>query len=127
VLRLDPASGSCRALAIPRDTLTELPGYGETKINHALIVGGIPYQMLVVEQLLGIDLDHYALIDFTGFEGLVDAVGGIPVTVPQDITVDSSTIEIKAGPQTFDGDQALAYARYRGGADVDVGRVRRQQ
>jgi LCP family protein required for cell wall assembly len=126
VVRLDPVAGTCRVLAIPRDTLTELPGYGRTKINHALMVGGIPYQKLVVEQLLGVKLDRYALIDFTGFAKLVDAVGGVPVTVPQDIIRDSEVL-FRAGPQTFTGEQALAYARYRGGADVDVGRVRRQQ
>ncbi|MCO5220196.1 MAG: LCP family protein, partial [Thermomicrobiales bacterium] len=76
VLRLDPESGTCRGLAIPRDSLVELPGYGETKINHALMLGGIPYEELVVELYLGIEIDHYALIDFTGFEDLVDAVGG---------------------------------------------------
>lgn len=127
VLRLDPVSGACRALAIPRDTMAELPGYGQTKINHALMVGGIPYQMLVVERLLGIDLDHYALIDFAGFEALVDAVGGVPVAVPQPIVDGAGKEVFAAGAQTFDGQQALAYARYRGGADVDVGRVRRQQ
>lgn len=126
VVRLDPAAATCRVLAIPRDTLTELPGYGRTKINHALMVGGIPYQKLVVEQLLGLKIDRYALIDFAGFAKLVDAVGGVPVTVPQDIVQDGKVL-FHAGPQTFNGEQALAYARYRGGADVDVGRVRRQQ
>lgn len=126
VVRLDPVAGTCRVLAIPRDTLVELPGYGQTKINHALMVGGIPYQQLVVEQFLGIRLDRYALIDFAGFAKLVDAVGGVPVTVPQDIIRDGEVL-FRAGPQTFNGEQALAYARYRGGADVDVGRVRRQQ
>jgi LCP family protein required for cell wall assembly len=126
VVRLDPAANACRVLAIPRDTLTELPGYGRTKINHALMVGGIPYQKLVVEQLLGVKIDRYALIDFAGFAKLVDAVGGVPVTVPQDIVQDGKVL-FRAGPQTFNGEQALAYARYRGGADVDVGRVRRQQ
>ncbi len=126
VVRLDPRAATCRVLALPRDTLTELPGYGRTKINHALMVGGIPYQKLVVEQLLGLKIDRYALIDFAGFGKLVDAVGGVPVTVPQDIVRDGAVL-FRAGPQTFDGEQALAYARYRGGADVDVGRVRRQQ
>jgi LCP family protein required for cell wall assembly len=126
VLRLDPATGSCRMLAIPRDTRTELPGYGQTKVNHALLVGGIPYQRLVVERMLGIEIDRYALIDFVGFQKLVDAVGGVPVTVPTDVVANGQVL-FAAGPQSFDGAQALAYARYRGGADVDVGRVRRQQ
>ncbi len=126
VLYLNPVSGACRGLAIPRDSMVELPGYGQTKVNHALMVAGIPYQQLVVEQFLGIDIDHYALIDFAGFQELVDAVGGVPVTVPSDITEGDSTL-FSMGPQTFDGETALAYARYRGADDVDVGRVRRQQ
>ena len=126
VLYLNPSNGACRGLAIPRDSLVELPGYGQTKINHALMVAGIPYQQLVVEQFLGLDIDHYALIDFAGFQELVDAVGGVPVTVPSELTEGGSTV-FSMGPQTFDGETALAYARYRGADDVDVGRVRRQQ
>ena len=126
VLRLDPVDRSCRVLAIPRDTKVDLPGYGQTKINHALMVGGIPYQRLVVEQFLGISIDRYALIDFQGFQAMVDAVGGVPITVPSEIK-EGNQVLFQAGPTTFDGDQALAYARYRGGADGDIGRVRRQQ
>ncbi len=72
VLRLDPATGSCRMLAIPRDSRVDLPGYGLTKINHALAVGGIPYQELVVQNFLGITIDKYALIDFGGITELVE-------------------------------------------------------
>jgi LCP family protein required for cell wall assembly len=126
VLYLNPTTGACRGLAVPRDSLVNLPGYGETKINHALMLAGIPYQQLVVEGFLGIDIDHYALVDFAGFKELVDAVGGVTVNVPSDLT-DGGTTLFTAGTQTFTGDQALAYARYRGEADVDVGRVRRQQ
>lgn len=126
VLRLDPVAQTCRVLAIPRDTLVNLPGYGQTKINHALMVGGIRYERLVVEQFLGIAVDRYALIDFEGFRAMVDAVGGVPITVPSEITLDGNVL-FAAGPTTFDGEDALLYARYRGGADVDIGRIRRQQ
>jgi len=126
VLRLDPVARSCRVLSIPRDTLVDLPGYGETKVNHALMVGGIPYQRLVVEEYLGITVDRYALIDFQGFQAMVAAVGGVPIFVPEEIKVGDEVL-FQAGQTTFDGDDALQYARYRGGADVDVGRVRRQQ
>ena len=66
VAAYDSATNSCRLLSIQRDSRVELPGYGMSKINHALAVGGIPYEKLVVEQFLGIPIDHYALIDFTG-------------------------------------------------------------
>jgi LCP family protein required for cell wall assembly len=125
VLHLDPASRSCRILSIPRDTRTELPGYGQSKINHALLVGGIPYQRLVVEKLLGITMDHYALIDMPGFQELVDAVGGVTVTIPETITVEGGA-ELKPGTQRLDGAVALAYARNRSGPGGDLGRIKRQ-
>lgn len=126
ILRLNPKTGSCRTLAIPRDTRTELPGYGQSKINHALAVGGIPYEQQVVENLTGLKIDHYLLIDFNGFQDLVDAVGGIQIDVPEAFTV-SDDMWFEAGPQTMDGQHALAYARWRGGSDGDFGRINRQQ
>ncbi|MCC6943040.1 MAG: LCP family protein, partial [Thermomicrobiales bacterium] len=122
-LRLDPEAGTCRGLAIPRDSYVELPGYGKTKINHALMLGGIPYEQLVVEQYLGIPIDHYALIDFVGFAELVDSVGGITIDVPPEL----ASPAVEAGRQTIDGEQALLHARYRGGPDGDFGRIKRQQ
>lgn len=125
VLHLDAETGSCRMLSIPRDTRVELPGYGLSKINHALAVGGIPYQEQVVEQFLGIPIDHYGLIDFGGITQLVDAVGGVTIENPETFTKDGVTVE--AGTHTLDGEHALIYARYRGGPDGDFGRVDRQQ
>jgi LCP family protein required for cell wall assembly len=126
VLHLDPASGTCRVLSIPRDTRTELPGYGLTKINHALAVGGIDYEKLVVQNLLGLKINHYVLIDFNGFEGLVDAVGGVTIDVPAGFTATDGTTFV-AGAQSMSGRQALSYARFRGGPDGDFGRINRQQ
>jgi LCP family protein required for cell wall assembly len=135
VLHLNPETKSCRILSVPRDTRTELPGYGQTKINHALAVGGIPYERLVVEKLLGITMDHYALIDFAGFQELVDAVGGVKISIPENIDQQQlatqgansgGPVVFKAGTQTVNGAQALSYARYRGGPEGDISRVKRQ-
>lgn len=126
VVRLDPRTGSCHTLSIPRDTRTELPGYGLSKINHALAIGGIPYERQVVENLLGLNIDHYVLIDFSGFQDLVDAVGGIAINVPEGFAI-SPDVSFNAGEQTMDGKHALAYSRYRGGPDGDFGRIARQQ
>jgi LCP family protein required for cell wall assembly len=123
VLRLDPEAGTCNGLAIPRDSLAELPGYGETKINHALMLGGVPYQQLVVENYLGIEIDHYALIDFAGFAELVDAVGGVTIDVPAEL----ASPAVSAGVVTINGEQALQHARYRGSGEGDFDRIRRQQ
>lgn len=108
VLHLNGETGSCRMLSVPRDTRTELPGYGLSKVNHALAIGGIPYQALVTQNLLGVEIDHYGLIDFSGIEGLVDAVGGVTVDNGQAFTVGSTTFN--AGPINLDGEEALVYA-----------------
>ena len=127
VVRLDPAAGTCRVLSIPRDTQVALPGYGQSKINHALLVGGIPYQQLVVEQTLGLPIDNYALIDFNAFEELVGYVGGISVDVPADLIDDAGEVAFTAGPQAMDGATALSYARFRSKVDGgDTARVERQ-
>ena len=126
VVHLNPGADSCRVLAIPRDTRTELPGYGQSKIAHALALGGIAYQEQVVSNLIGLPIDHYVLIDFNGFEDLVDAVGGIEVDVPVAFTAIDTT-SFAAGMQAMNGKQALSYARHRGGADGDFGRIQRQQ
>lgn len=125
VLHLDGETGSCRLLSLPRDTRTELPGYGPSKINHALAVGGIPYQSLVTQNLLGLEIDHYGLIDFSGVVGLVDAVGG--VTVINDAAFTYEGFSFNGGEITLNGDEALTYARYRFDAQGDFGRIGRQQ
>lgn len=125
VLRLDPERRSCHLLTIPRDTRVELPGYGLSKINHALSVGGVPYQTQVVEQFLGLKVDRFALADFDGFSAVIDAIGGVSITVQEQFSLGEHTFS--PGEQVLNGDQALAYVRYRGGADGDFGRVDRQQ
>lgn len=125
VLHLDRETGSCRMLAIPRDTRVDLPGYGLSKINHALAVGGVPYQTQVVEQYLGISIDHYGLIDFSGVVKIVDEVGGVEVDNPAAFT--SLGIDFPVGLQTLNGDEALAYARFRSDDQGDFGRIGRQQ
>lgn len=125
VVRFDPVTQSCRALSVPRDTRVELPGYGQSKINHALMVGGIPYQILVTEDFLDVEIDHYLLIDFVAFQQIVDSVGGITVDVSEDLTRDGE-LHFTEGTQAFDGEEALAYARFRSGPEADRARIQRQ-
>jgi LCP family protein required for cell wall assembly len=125
VVHLDGETQACRMLSIPRDTRVELPGYGQSKVNHALAVGGVPYEQLVVEHLLGIEIDYYGLIDFAGLTQLVDAIGGI--TVINDEEFYEHPYTYPAGTLQLDGEEALNFARYRGGPDGDFGRQERQQ
>lgn len=126
LIRFDAESNSCRMLSIPRDTRVELPGYGESKINHALMVGGIPYQLMVTEDFIGQPIDHYVLVDFEAFTGVVNVVGGVSVTIPEELQKNGET-RYTAGTHEFDGDEALAYSRFRTASDDgDIGRVERQ-
>jgi LCP family protein required for cell wall assembly len=115
--------GAFRKLSIPRDTFAEIPGQAPEKINAAFSHGGAALQIKTVEQFLGIDIDHIAIVDFTGFEELIDAVGGVEVDVPVKLCADISggagggqggvTLRLHKGENTLDGEKALAYARAR--------------
>ena len=82
--------GAFRKLSIPRDTFAEIPGNAPTKINAAFAYGGAALQIKTIEQFLGIQIDHVAIVDFTGFEDLIDAVGGVEVNVPHKLCADIS-------------------------------------
>ena len=115
--------GAFRKLSIPRDTFAEIPGQAPEKINAAYAFGGAALQIKTVEHFLGIDIDHVAIIDFSGFEKLIDAVGGIEVEVPVKLCADISggagggqggqSIRLHKGTNTLNGEKALAYARVR--------------
>lgn len=115
--------GAFRKLSIPRDTFAEIPGNAPTKINAAYAYGGAALQIKTIEQFLGIQIDHVAIVDFTGFEDLIDAVGGVKVNVPHKLCADISggagggqggvTLRLKKGENTLDGEKALAYSRVR--------------
>lgn len=125
VLHLDPVTGSCRILSIPRDSRVDMPGYGMTKINHALAVGGIPFEQLVVEDYLDITMDHYALVDFAGVVQVVDAFGGITVDNPE--AFEAGGHQFAKGLIELDGERALTYSRFRYTSEGDFGRVSKQQ
>jgi LCP family protein required for cell wall assembly len=115
--------GAFRKLSIPRDSFAEIPGQAPQKINAAFAFGGAALQIKAIEQFLGIQVDHVAIVDFTGFEDLIDAVGGVEVDVPQKLCADISggagggqggvTLHLGKGETTLDGEKALAYARIR--------------
>jgi len=126
VVNLNQETGSCRLLAVPRDSRVNLPGYGHSKVNHALAIGGIPYEMLVVEKYLDIEIDHYALVDFSGLIQVVDTIGGVTVDNPEAFSFFGATT-FPAGEIHLNGEDALSYARYRGGVGGDFSRISRQQ
>jgi len=117
------------ALAVPRDTLVQIPGVGQDKVNAALAHGGPELAVKTLEGLTGVPIGNYVVVDFGAVEEIVDALGGVTVEVDEPIqyTLDGRYVSIPAGRQTLDGFEALAYVRYRGGPTADIGRIGRQQ
>lgn len=130
VVMFDSKTKSASLLSIPRDTRVRIPGHGWDKINHAYAYGGRELTQKTTEELLGLKINNYVMVDFKGFTGLVDAIGGIDIDVEKDMyyhdTWDGFTIDLKKGRQHLDGKTAIQYVRYRD-EEGDIGRIRRQQ
>ena len=124
---VDMETPSVGLLSVPRDTYVEIDGAGMTKINHAFAYGGLPLTKRTTEDFLGIEIDRYLEVDFEGFAALVDAIGGVDINVEQDMYKPEEGINLQAGLQHLDGEDALAYCRWRGDGTGDIGRVERQQ
>jgi LCP family protein required for cell wall assembly len=127
VVRFDPAGRSAAVVSIPRDSWVPIPGKGYMKINAAYALGGPPLLISTVEQLTGVRIDHFMVIDFAGFRSVVDALGGIDVQVAE-ATTDPGGMHFQQGINHLDGAEALAYVRQRYGLpEGDFDRIRRQQ
>jgi polyisoprenyl-teichoic acid--peptidoglycan teichoic acid transferase len=132
LLRVDPASNSVNMLSIPRDTQVEVPGIGITKINQANASGGpLLARETVAGALNGVEIDRYVRVSTDAFRELVNLMGGVRVYVPKDMQYQDKTqnlnIDLKAGWQQMNGDQAEQFARFRKDDFGDIGRVQRQQ
>lgn len=130
VVMFDQEKKNISLLSVPRDTRVRIPGHGWDKINHAYAYGGRELTQETVEELLGIRIDNYVMVDFNGFKGLVDAIGGIDINVEKDMYYydewDGFKVDLKKGPQHLDGETAIQYVRYRD-EEGDIGRIKRQQ
>lgn len=138
ILHLSADRERAYGISIPRDSLVtrpdcgeddEIPG-GESQMwNAAFALGGPACTIRQVEATTGIYIDNYVVVDFNGFKGMVDAVGGVPVCIPEDIEDPAHGINIPAGEREIRGDEALDYVRVRStvGNQSDLGRIKRQQ
>lgn len=130
VVTVDTSTKAVSMLSVPRDTRVKIPGYGWDKINHAYSEGGYKLSQRTVEDLLGIPMDYYAIINFAAFNKIVDAVGGVTIDVEKRMyyedPYDNLLIDLKPGEQKMDGRTAIKYVRYRD-EDGDIGRIERQQ
>ena len=130
VVMFDTKNKSASLLSVPRDTRVRIKGHGWDKINHAYAYGGRELTQATTEELLGLHINNYVMVDFKGFTGLVDAIGGVDINVEKDMyykdSWDGFTVDLKKGMQHLDGKSAIQYVRYRD-EEGDIGRIRRQQ
>jgi LCP family protein required for cell wall assembly len=131
VARFDFLNQKVGIVSIPRDTKIQLPGYrGYQKINAAFARGGKELTKETVQNLLGVQVDHAAIVNFGGFKKLVDMIGGVPVDVDKPLHYDDNWgdlhVHLEPGHQWLNGDQALGYVRIRK-VDDDLHRAARQQ
>ncbi len=132
LLRFNPDTKTLNVLSIPRDTRAEVEGMGMTKINDANYHGGPAIAAKAVSQLLaGVPIDRYVRVNVGGVEKLVEALGGVTIYVPEDMKYRDDSqhlyINLKAGKQHLNGNQALQYLRFRYDDLGDIGRIQRQQ
>jgi LCP family protein required for cell wall assembly len=118
------------ALTIPRDTAVRIPGRrGIHKINAAHMFGGPALAKETIRSVFGIDTDYYLTLDFDGFKKVVDAIGGVDLTIRRNMDYDDNWgnlhIHLRPGYQHLTGNQAMGYVRYRHG-DNDLMRSTRQ-
>ncbi|MFJ6655047.1 LCP family protein [Streptomyces sp. NPDC091377] len=140
VFHIDAGGESAQVVSIPRDTLVsrpacplpdggQAPAWNGAMFNSAYAVGGPVCAVKTVEAMTGVRMDHYLEIDFAGFAELIDAVGGVTVTLDQAIEDKKSRLSLDAGTHLLDGEQALALARTRYGlpGGSDLARIELQQ
>ena len=133
LMSLDTNNDSASLLSIPRDTRVKIKRHGYDKINAAYAYGGEKLSKSTIESFLGIDVDHYVIVNTHSFVKVIDAIGGIDIDVEQRMEYEDPwdddgglVIDLKPGLQHMDGATAVKYVRYRDD-EGDAGRVRRQQ
>lgn len=140
ILRTDPATRRAALLSLPRDLYVTLAGgHGQSRINLAIQRGGAPLLIRTIAQNFAIPIHHYVQVDFASFRGLVEAIDGVPVPIPNPARDTESGLDIpEAGCHTLDPTEALAYVRSRHYEEEidgrwvedlrsDIGRIARQQ
>jgi LCP family protein required for cell wall assembly len=118
IMLLHAGFGSVRKLSILRDSYAQIPGHGAQKINAAYAIGGPALTVQTVEQFLGngVKINHVVEVSFQDFPKLIDALGGIDVSLKGCIrsnSFDGRVFKLRKGDHHLNGRQALSYARVR--------------
>ena len=133
IASIDPKTNQASLLSVPRDTRVKIKGHGFDKVNAAYAYGKEKLSQDTVENLLGVSIDHYIIINTKSFKKIIDAIGGIDIEVPKRMHYEDPwdddgglIIDFHPGMQHMDGAKAVTYVRYRD-EEGDLGRIRRQQ
>lgn len=128
ILHVDGDRDGASLISIPRDAWVDVPGHGPNKVNAAFSLAGPSLAVQTVEDLTDLRIDHLAVIDWSGFENVIDTLGGVTITVPRTVEDPHNEVVWVKGRQTLIGSAALLYVRQRYGLPLgDLDRVRRQQ
>ena len=133
IATVDPKKDQAALLSIPRDTRVKINGHGWDKINAAYAYGGEKLTQRTVEDFLGVNMDHYIIINTHAFQKIIDAIGGIDIDVEKRMYYEDPwdddgglVIDLRPGMQHMDGKTAVTYVRFRD-EEGDIGRIKRQQ
>lgn len=146
ILSVDTVHNSIKITSIMRDSLVPIEGHAANKINSAYSYGGAELAIKTLNQNFGLNIRDYATVNFRGMAEIIDAMGGIEVDITEAernnanhnitwLSISSGiskTLIPKSGPQTLNGNQAVAFARIRkvstsSGVPDDYGRSDRQR
>ena len=138
LLHVSADRSSALAVSIPRDSMVDMPSCktltgatssaGLRQFNEAYTIGGASCVRRTVEQLTDIRIDHFVVVDFSGFRDMVNALNGVKVYLPEAVNDSEHGITLPAGCNTLDGKESLDYVRVRHiGNGSDPERLARQQ
>ncbi|PWV49148.1 LCP family protein, partial [Nocardiopsis sp. L17-MgMaSL7] len=117
-------NGAATLVNLPRDLMVDLPGCDavegyegmqpqEGMISSVMTFGGVGCQWKVVEQVTGVHLDHFLMMDFIGFKDMVDSIGGVEMCIPEPVDDPKAHLVLDAGLQNLDGEDSLGFVRSR--------------
>lgn len=128
VAHYNPKTHDVKIISLMRDMLVSIPEHGQQKLNAAYTYGGPELLRQTIQMNFGLDIHHYAIVDFKGFEKGVDLLvpDGIEVDIPYTMS-HGIGMTLEEGTQQLHGKELLGYVRFRQDRLSDFGRVQRQQ
>ena len=129
LVTFDTVANTLNCLSIPRDTYSVANNRSESlkHINLSYLYGGLDQLKTELFYMTGYQVDRHVIVDMNAFVKIINYIGGVNFTVPQDMNYDDPTqdlhIHLKKGYQTLSGSDALKLMRFRGYASADIGRI----